>query len=131
MAPAPKHPSSSASIRLWPGLWLAVLLGMPASHHAVAEVMTEAVVAPASAPAQVSVTAAPRASSRLEIDKSYALGIANFDLDHETEVTGWQVGERWFFGRQRGLDSGLTLVWQQQSNQVSVSRDGVRFTRRF
>ncbi len=67
----------------------------------------------------------------LRFDKSYALGVNHYQLDHKTKVTGWRMGERWFLGRQRGLDSGLTLVWQKQANQFSVSKDGVRFTRRF
>jgi len=68
---------------------------------------------------------------RVEITKSYALGIVRFDLDHQTELMGWQVANEWYLGRQDGLDSGLTLVWQQAANQVSFSRDGVRLTRRF
>ncbi|MGI9327113.1 MAG: hypothetical protein ACR2PZ_17980 [Pseudomonadales bacterium] len=67
----------------------------------------------------------------VRLGKAYALGVNHYHLDHETKVTGWRVGERWFFGRQRGMDSGLTLVWQKQANQVSVSKDGLRLTRRF
>lgn len=67
----------------------------------------------------------------VRLGKAYALGVNHYHLDHETKVTGWQVSERWFFGRQRGMDSGLTLVWQKQANQVSVSKDGLRLTRRF
>jgi hypothetical protein len=67
----------------------------------------------------------------MELGKSYAVGIHRFKLDHRTEVLGWRLSEKWYFGRQRGDDSGLTLVWQQQRNQVSLSRDGVRVTHRF
>lgn len=65
------------------------------------------------------------------VDKDYALGLARFDLDAHTEILGWQVADRWYFGRQDGEDSGLTLVWQAEENQVSLSKDGVRLTRRF
>ena len=90
--------------------------------------------------AQEAPTAAPGKGTResrlqtitpLQIDTRYALGIVKYDLDHATQVMGWQVSDRWFFGRQKGMDSGLSLVWQQQANQVSVSKDGLRFTRRF
>ena len=67
----------------------------------------------------------------IEIKKAYALGIGRYDLDTHTEVIGWRFNESWFFGRQDGLDSGLTLVWQLQGKQVSFSKDGVRLTRRF
>ena len=67
----------------------------------------------------------------VDVTKSYALGINRFDLDHQTEIMGWKVANRWYLGRQDGLDSGLTLVWHQATNQVSFSKDGVRLTRRF
>ena len=67
----------------------------------------------------------------LEVSKDYALGLNKYRLDHETEMLGWRVSKSWYFGRQRGEDSGLTLVWQQRNNQVSFSKDGLRLTRRF
>lgn len=96
-------------------------------------IRVQAVAAPLTAAATTTAPAMAYStlSQHLKIDKSYALGVANYYLDHATKVTGWQVGDRWFFGRQRGMDSGLTLVWQQQANQVSVSKEGVRYTRRF
>jgi|TARA_B100000315_G_scaffold118928_1_gene108976 hypothetical protein len=69
--------------------------------------------------------------STLQMEEEYRLGVEKYRLDHETRVTGWQVSENWFFGHQKGEDSGLTLVWQQDREQVSLSKDGVRFTRRF
>ena len=69
--------------------------------------------------------------SQVEIAKSYALGLNRFDLDVETELLGWRLSNSWYFGRQDGLDSGLTFVYQQEENQVSVSKDGLRLTRRF
>ena len=67
-----------------------------------------------------------------EIDADYVLGIDRFDTDQYTEIIGWQIGPRWYFGRQDGLDSGLTVVWQQnRRQQVSVSKEGLRLTRRF
>ena len=69
--------------------------------------------------------------SRLSVDTGYVLGLDRFDLDEHTEILGWQLNESWYFGRQDGEDSGLTLVWQASVNQVSLSKDGVRLTRRF
>ena len=78
-------------------------------------------------------SAAGRADSFNDVPvlKAYTLGINRFDLDEYTEILGWQLAESWYLGRQDGLDSGLTLVWQQDSNQLSVSKDGVRLTKRF
>ncbi|MEM1230139.1 MAG: hypothetical protein AAGI15_06345 [Pseudomonadota bacterium] len=70
-------------------------------------------------------------NARWQVNKSYALGVNRYQLDHDTKLTGWRLNDRWYFGRQKGLDSGLTLVWQKQANQVSVSKDGLRLTRRF
>jgi hypothetical protein len=78
--------------------------------------------------AQESVSAA---LGQVEIKKSYALGLNRFDLDAETEMLGWRISNSWYFGRQDGLDSGLTFVYQQEEHQVSVSKDGLRLTRRF
>ena len=69
--------------------------------------------------------------SNVQMGKDYALGIGRFDLDTHTEILGWQISDSWYFGRQDGLDSGLTLVWQSSANQVSFSKDGLRLTRRF
>ena len=71
------------------------------------------------------------ALDQVSVAKSYALGVNRFDLDAHTEIIGWHISGDWYFGRQDGLDSGLTFVWQQADNQVSVSKDGVRLTRRF
>jgi hypothetical protein len=65
------------------------------------------------------------------LSKRYALGVVRYQLDHDTRLMGWQLSDRWYFGRQKGLDSGLTLVWQRSANQVSLSKDGLRLTRRF
>ena len=69
--------------------------------------------------------------SSLSVDTGYVLGVDRFDLDEHTEILGWQLNDSWYFGRQDGEDSGLTLVWQASVNQVSLSKDGVRLTRRF
>ncbi len=66
-----------------------------------------------------------------KLEPTYPSGIARYRLDHKTRVTGWRVAKGWFFGRQRGADSGLTLVWQSKQDQLSFSKDGIRFTRRF
>ncbi len=72
-----------------------------------------------------------RAIARLEVEEDYALGINRFQVDGHTEIIGWRLSQAVYFGRQDGLDSGLTLVWQQESNQLSLSKDGLRITRRF
>jgi hypothetical protein len=69
--------------------------------------------------------------AEMEVKKAYALGIGRFDVDAHTEIIGWRLNPAWFFGRQDGLDSGLTLVWQRQANQISLSKEGLRLTRRF
>ncbi len=61
----------------------------------------------------------------------YPLGVQDHDLDDFTEIIGWRINERWYFGRQDGEDSGLTLVWQDEQDQMSLSKEGIRFTRRF
>ena len=71
------------------------------------------------------------AFDQVSVDTGYVLGVDRFDLDEHTEILGWQLNESWYFGRQDGEDSGLTLVWQASANQVSLSKDGVRLTRRF
>ena len=66
-----------------------------------------------------------------QLTDSYTFGIYNHPLDDFTAVIGWRLNERWFFGHQDGEDSGLTLVWQAERDQMSLSKDGIRFTRRF
>ena len=70
-----------------------------------------------------------RSSFMLEDD--YALGVSRFDVDTHTEVIGWRLSRSMFFGHQDGEDSGLSLVWQDDMNQISLSKDGLRLTRRF
>ena len=67
----------------------------------------------------------------MDVATNYALGVARFDVDSHTEITGWRLSPEWYFGHQDGLDSGLTLVWQSKRNQLSLSKDGLRLTRRF
>ena len=68
---------------------------------------------------------------KINVKKGYALNIGRYNLDTHTEIIGWRINDDWYFGRQDGLDSGLTLVWQQAESQVSLSKEGVRLTRRF
>ncbi len=72
-----------------------------------------------------------RTMHSLPVETTYALGVDRYDVDAHTEIIGWQLPGNWYFGRQDGLDSGLTLVWQQDERQVSLSKDGLRLTRRF
>ncbi|MBM4204864.1 MAG: hypothetical protein FJ194_12045 [Gammaproteobacteria bacterium] len=65
------------------------------------------------------------------MSKSLALGVQRFQLDGRNQVLGWKLSDRWYFGRQRGDDSGLALVWQHQQTRFSLTRSGVRITRSF
>lgn len=71
----------------------------------------------------------PASGIKLESDR--LIRITHYKLDHKTKLTGWRVGKEWYFGRQKGEDSGLTLVWQGKQDQLSFSREGIRLTRRF
>jgi hypothetical protein len=61
----------------------------------------------------------------------YAWGVAEQSADDFTRMTGWRLTKSWHLGYQQGLDSGLSLLWQGERDQMSVSSDGIRFTRRF
>ena len=80
-----------------------------------------------------SLAAAPSATIRptYRFAESFTFGIHDHPVDEFTEVIGWRLNERWYFGHQDGEDSGITLVWQAQHDQMSLSKDGIRFTRRF
>ena len=62
---------------------------------------------------------------------TYLLGITEHRADDYTTITGWRLGDTVYFGSQEGEDSGLSLVWQHDHDQMSISSDGLRFTRRF
>ena len=71
-------------------------------------------------------------AATMQVDDLYPAGIDRHDLDDHTEILGWHLGRKVYFGRQDGMDSGLTVVWQQtERQQVSLSKDGLRLTRRF
>lgn len=73
-----------------------------------------------------------RANPAVKIRSSYALGVNRYSLNHASRLIGWQVGESLYFGRAKGGDSGIALVWQRRWNQqVSLSNDGIRLTRHF
>lgn len=69
------------------------------------------------------------ASETLNLE--YASGITRHRLDNHTKVHGWKLSDAWYFGRQRGDEGGLALVWQGNRDQVSITTQGVRLTRRF
>jgi hypothetical protein len=71
----------------------------------------------------------PANAEALKLD--YADGISRHRLDGYTKVTGYRLSDTWYFGRQRGDDGGLALVWQGNRDQVSITTQGVRLTRRF
>jgi hypothetical protein len=74
---------------------------------------------------------AHEAAPHLALETGYALGVTRFELDSFTEVIGWKIADSVYFGHQDGEDSGLSIVWQKDANQVSLSKDGLRLTRRF
>lgn len=64
-------------------------------------------------------------------DEVYVWGVAEHSADDFTRMTGWRVSKSLHVGYQQGLDSGLSLLWQGERDQMSLSSDGIRFTRRF
>lgn len=64
-------------------------------------------------------------------DEVYLWGVSEHSADSFTRMTGWRVSKSLHVGYQQGLDSGLSLLWQGERDQMSVSSDGIRFTRRF
>lgn len=67
----------------------------------------------------------------VEIAQDQISNARRMPADGQTQIHGWQLAKPWDSGRQKGLDSGGTLVWQGAANQLSVSEDGLRLTRRF
>jgi hypothetical protein len=61
----------------------------------------------------------------------YVWGVTEHSADDFTRMTGWRISNSLHVGYQQGLDSGLSLLWQGERDQMSVSGDGIRFTRRF
>lgn len=81
-----------------------------------------------------SAAAAPRSSDEtFRLDRFYGLGITEHRLDGRTAVVGWRLGQSWYVGQrdQQGAEDGLSLVWQGERKQVSLSLDEIRFVRRF
>ena len=62
---------------------------------------------------------------------TYALGIRRFQLDSESQVTGWQLGQRWYFGSKRGGAPNLGFVRQGKSTRVTMGTRGVELHVRF
>ena len=70
-------------------------------------------------------------SKSADFVKSYVWGVGKYRTDEHTKMTGWRLGKSWHFGYQQGEDDGISLVWQGEREQMSISVDGIRFTRRF
>jgi len=90
-----------------------------------------ALAAPAHADGAAQSSAA--APSAFELERFYGLGITEQRLDGATAVVGWRISEAWDVGQrdQKNAEDGLSLVWQGERKQVSVSFDEIRFVRRF
>ena len=69
--------------------------------------------------------------AEIEVNKAYALGMRRFDADVATEIIGWRLHDARSIDRRDGLDSGLNLVWQRRASHLSLSKEGIRLTRRF
>ncbi len=67
----------------------------------------------------------------LQFEETFGFDISQYQLDDYTEMTGWRLSDRWYFGRHEGADSGLGFVWQDDADQMSISTNGIRFIRRF
>lgn len=74
---------------------------------------------------------APVQVDRRTLSFDYSAGVDRHHLDGYTRVTGWRLGESWYFGKQRGGIGGLALVWQGDRDQMTVSTEGLRLIRRF
>ena len=87
----------------------------------------------AAARADGSAPEAATSSAAFELDRFYGLGITQHHLDGATDVVGWRISESWYLGQrdQQGAEDGLSLVWQGERKQASVSIDEIRFVRRF
>lgn len=92
-----------------------------------------AALGPAAARADGTAPGAAETPTAFELDRFYGLGITEHRLDGATEVMGWRIGESWYLGQrdQQGAEDGLSLVWQGERKQVSLSIDEIRFVRRF
>ena len=61
----------------------------------------------------------------------YAMGVRKFRLeDGDSKVVGWQLGQRWYFGRWKGDDKGVGFVWQGEMTQVAITDAGINWRRR-
>lgn len=67
----------------------------------------------------------------MDIEQTRDFGLQRFQPDTHKQIVGWRLTDRWYLGRQQSRDRGVTLVWQASTNQVSLSQEGVRLTRRF
>ena len=66
-----------------------------------------------------------------EFARTFLWGVGEHETDDFTTMTGWRFGKSWYFGHQDGEDSGISLLWQRDSTQMSISQEGIRYTRRF
>lgn len=100
-----------------------------------ASVLTSSLLAAAlmtaNAPAMAGERFYDNAPASEALNLQYASGITRHRLDSYTKVHGWKLSDTWYFGRQRGDQGGLALVWQGNRDQVSITTQGLRLTRRF
>lgn len=81
------------------------------------------------------VWAEPPKDASFDLNERLAMGLAEHRLDAGTKLIGWQLGGAWYLGHKDGKngarDEALSLIWQRRHRQVSISTEGIRFTRRF
>lgn len=64
--------------------------------------------------------------------KKIVFGISRYQIGHKSNLIGWRMSERWYFGRHRADRSNVGFVWQKQANEsVSIGHKGIRWVRMF
>ena len=78
------------------------------------------------------VAAAAEDGERLRVDvkQTYGSGVVTYQIDRNTQLTGWRMSDRWFFGRVRSDDTDFGFVWQGKANQFVIDKEGLRWSRR-
>lgn len=73
---------------------------------------------------------------QLELRTAGPLGSQRLPVDDYTKVTGWELGDGWYFGNYQGEQRGVGLMWQDAEDQFSLTTfslttKGLRLVRRF
>lgn len=72
------------------------------------------------------------AASTKGSEKGSEKGFAKHRLSDGRKLVGWKLSETLYFGRAKKEGATVSLVWEKTADQrLSVSTDGIKFTRRF